>query len=144
MKPYFTTKLSSMLDTVAIALSGLCLVHCLALPIVIALFPLLSVTLIDHEAFHQIILIAVLPTTAIALIVGYRRHRRTSVAALGVAGVAALIVAAFALHSLHAHAMETWITVAGGLMLAAAHIQNFRQCRHHAHAPKWLARNERA
>src|SRR5690625_3971385 len=99
MKPYFTTNLSSVLDTFAIALSGLCLVRCLALPVVIALFPLLSVTLIDHEAFHHIILIAVLPTTAIALGLGYRRHRRTSVAALGTAGVAALVFAAFALHS---------------------------------------------
>lgn len=144
MQPhYFTTKMSSALDSLAIALSGLCLVHCLALPVLIALFPLLGVGLIDHESFHQVILIAVVPTTTIALGSGYIRHRYKRVAVLGIAGVAALVFAAFALHSLHAHAMETWLTVAGGLMLAFAHVLNYRRCSHHKHGAKWLARNER-
>lgn len=145
MRPnYFTTKASSLLDSLAIALSGLCLVHCLALPVLIALFPLLSVNLVDHETFHQIILIAVVPTTAIALASGYRRHQRLLVAVLGISGVAALAFAAFALHAAHAHGMETWVTVAGGLILASAHVLNFRHCRHRSCHPKPLTQNEQA
>lgn len=142
MKPHSTFKMSSVLDTVAVGLSGLCLVHCLALPLLIALLPLVGATLIDHESFHQIILIAVVPTTAIALGSGYIRHRRAAIAALGAVGIGALAFAAFALHALHAHAMETWITVAGGLILAVAHIRNFRHCRHHGHAGNRLACHE--
>lgn len=133
MKPHSTVKLSSVLDTLAIGLSGLCLLHCLALPLALALFPLVSATLIDHTAFHQLILIAVLPTTAIALGAGYMRHRLKPVAVLGGTGVGALVFAAFALHSLHAHELETAVTVAGGIILALAHIGNFRGCRHHNH-----------
>lgn len=134
MKPDSTAKMSSVLDSVAVGLSGLCLVHCLALPLLIALFPLLGASLIDHETFHQLILIAVIPTTAISLGAGYRRHRHAPVAVLGIIGVAALVFAAFALHTLHAHYLETWVTVAGGLTIASAHVGNFRRCRHAGHA----------
>lgn len=127
---HFTTKLSSLLDSLAIALSGLCLVHCLALPALIALFPLLGASLIDHQSFHQIILIGVVPTTTVALGAGYLRHRRLPIALLGLAGIAALAYAAFALHARHAHDLETWVTVGGGLLLAFAHVLNFRHCRH--------------
>lgn len=137
---YLTNKLSSLLDSLAIALSGLCLVHCLALPALIVLFPLLGATLIDHESFHQLILIAVVPTTAIALGTGYLRHKSNSIALLGLAGVAALVYAAFALHSMHAHAQETWVTVGGGLLLALAHTMNFRRCRRHRHGVALLMR----
>lgn len=140
MKPHYTFKLPSILDSVAIGLSGACLIHCLALPLALAVFPLLSVTLIDHEAFHQIVLIAVLPTTAIALGIGFTRHREKTVALLGAVGVAALVFAAFALHSLHAHHLETWVTVAGGITLALAHVGNFRGCRHADHIGGGLKR----
>lgn len=139
---YLTKKASSLLDSLAIVLSGLCLVHCLALPALIALFPLLGATLIDHETFHQLILIAVVPTTVIALGTGYYRHRSKSIAALGTVGIAALVFAAFALHAFHAHAAETWITVGGGLLLALAHTMNFRRCGRHRHATRLLPRNE--
>lgn len=125
----FTHKLSSRLDKIAVALSGICLVHCLALPVLIMLFPLLGATLIDHETFHQLILVVVLPTSVIALGMGYRRHRSNRVAVLGALGAGALIAAAFALHALHAEHLERWVTVAGGVLLAIAHIGNFRLCR---------------
>lgn len=122
------------LDKTAVALSGLCLVHCLALPFLIALFPVLGFTVVSHETFHQLILVVVIPTTLIALGMGYRRHHSRLVAALGFAGVAALVIAAFAVHELGAEALERWVTVVGGLLLATAHLRNFRLTRiGHAH-----------
>ncbi len=126
----FTRKVSDKLDRTAVALSGICLVHCLALPLAIALFPLLGTTLIGHDTFHQLILIVVLPTTVVALAMGYRHHRSLWVAALGFLGAAALVFAAFAVHALHGENLERWVTVAGGVTLALAHIGNFRLCRH--------------
>lgn len=135
---HFTRKVSARLDTAAIALSGICLVHCLALPLVVTLLPLFGATLIDHETFHQLILVLVLPTSVIALGMGYKRHRNNRIAALGVIGAGALVAAAFALHALHAEPLERWVTVAGGITLAIAHIGNFRLCRH-AHGPRSVA-----
>lgn len=127
---HFTGKL----DSVAVLLSGLCLVHCLALPLVLAVFPLLGDFFIPHETFHQLILVVVLPTTALALGSGYRCHRRAGVLALGALGVACLVIAAFTVHRLGGDELERVTTILGGIVLACAHGWNFRLTRAQ-HAP---------
>jgi hypothetical protein len=127
------------LDKAAVVLSGLCLVHCLALPLVIALFPVFGFTVVEHSTFHQLILIVVIPTTVLALGAGYRRHRRHAVPLFGALGVIALVVAAFGAHALGADILERSMTVVGGLLIATAHVQNFRytragHCPHHGPA----------
>lgn len=122
------------LDKTAVWLSGLCLVHCLLLPLLIAIFPIFGFTLVEHGTFHQLILVVVIPTTVIALGAGYRGHRQASVLWFGTAGVLALVAAAFAVHAFSTETVERTVTVAGGLLLALAHIQNFRFTRaDHAH-----------
>ncbi|WP_293620732.1 MerC domain-containing protein [Salinisphaera sp.] len=127
------------LDKAAVVLSGLCLVHCLALPVVVALFPVFGFTVVEHGTFHQLILIVVIPTTVVALGAGYRRHRRHVVPFFGTLGVLALVMAAFGAHALGADMLERATTVVGGLLIAVAHIQNFRyaragHCPHHGHS----------
>ncbi|GAB3674102.1 MerC domain-containing protein [Salinisphaera aquimarina] len=129
MRSDSSSNFTGKLDKTAVALSGLCLVHCLLLPLFIAVFPILGFTVVSHETFHQLILLLVIPTTVIALGMGYRRHHSRVVATLGLAGVAALVVAAFAVHELGTEALERGVTVAGGLLLAAAHLRNFRLTR---------------
>lgn len=132
--------LTGKLDKTAVMLSGLCLVHCLLLPLVIAVFPVLGLSFVSHETFHQLILIVVIPTTLIALGVGVARHRSRAVALLGLTGIVALIAAAFVVHDMGSAALERWATVAGGVILAAAHIRNFQLSRalhldtHHSRA----------
>ncbi|ROO24438.1 hypothetical protein SAOR_14680 [Salinisphaera orenii MK-B5] len=141
MRRASSSNFTGKLDKTAVALSGLCLVHCLALPLLIAVFPVLGFTVVEHETFHQLILIVVIPTTAIALGVGCRRHRSRLVAVLGILGVLALVVAAFVVHAMGTEALERTVTVAGGLVLAAAHVRNFvltralHDHRHHAAQP---------
>lgn len=138
--PNVTGNVTGKLDKAAVALSGLCLVHCLALPLMIALFPVFGFTVVEHTTFHQIILIVVVPTTVLALGAGYRSHRRWSVPILGALGIAALVIAAFAVHAVATELLERGVTIAGGLFIAAAHIQNFRltraqPCHRHGGAP---------
>lgn len=118
------------LDGLALVLSGVCLVHCLALPVALTLLPTLAAGLLDHAEFHQLMLIVALPTSLLAFGIGCRRHRRWDIAALGGTGLALLVFAAFALHAWGDGALERYVTIAGGLILAAAHVQNFRACRH--------------
>lgn len=130
------TDFTGKLDKAAVALSGLCLVHCLLLPLVIALFPVFGERLLPHETFHQLILIVVVPTTVIALGLGVWRHRCPRVAGLGLAGIMLLAAAAFIVHTLAGESLERWVTVAGGLLLASAHWRNYRLSRTlHTHRP---------
>ena len=75
-------------------------------------------------------LIVVLPTSLGAFALGCREHRQSSVAIIGGFGIALLIVAAFAVGSAWGGHAEQVITIIGGLVLAIAHIQNFKYCRH--------------
>lgn len=121
--------LSRSLDGIAIALTGLCLVHCLVLPLALMLLPLLGAGVLAGTAFHQAMVGLVLPTSAVALISGCRRHRRTLVFRLGGTGVGLLVVTAFVLEPAWGEIAGRIGTTAGGLMLAAAHVTNFRLCR---------------
>jgi len=118
------------LDKLAIAFSAICLVHCLMLPVLLTLLPVLGSTLFTHEQFHQIMLIVVLPTSLGAFALGCRQHRQGSVAVIGGVGIALLIFAAFAVGTAWGDHAEQIITVIGGLVLAVAHIQDFKFCRH--------------
>ena len=40
-----------MLDTIAVVLSGICMLHCLALPIVLTAFPILNIRTLSENVF---------------------------------------------------------------------------------------------
>ena len=124
------TTIGKWFDGFAVGASGLCLIHCLALPLLIATLPAIASRFDPGEGFHLGVLLFAIPTSAFALIEGWRRHR----------GVAPLFVGAMGLMLLAAGlafenwiAVETGVTVSGSLLLAGAHIVNWR--RRAANAP---------
>jgi len=113
-----------IIEGTAVSASLLCLVHCLALPLLLLLLPGIIGVFARSEAFHYVALALVVPSAAAAFWLGYRRHRTHGPALLGVAGVACLAVAL--LPGL-AEGAETWITVAGSLLLVLGHTLNWRR-----------------
>lgn len=122
MLKWIATK-QGWLDHFAVGASLLCLVHCLALPILIAALPVLAQAFDLGEGFHLLILAAAIPTSAIALAAGHRRHGALVPVLVGVVGL--VLMAAGAVFVSRA-AAETALTVAGSLLLAGAHIANWR------------------
>ncbi len=121
-----------LLDRAAIGLSMLCVIHCLALPLLLALLPSITALPISDERFHLALLLLILPTSTIALFLGCRRHRDHSVLVWGVSGIVVLIVTALVGHDLFGDAGEKIMTVVGAVLVAVGHIRNFRLCRTHA------------
>ena len=128
-------------DRFAILLSGLCAVHCLAVPIVAGLFPLLSATLNHgheiHELwFHKLILFFVLPVSIVALTTGYSRHRTWLpiwISSIGmiILAIPALFFETLLSNQLISHESEILFTLTGGIIHAIGHIMNVqatRQC----------------
>ncbi len=115
-------RLTRIVDRLAIGLSGLCLVHCLALPLATAALPALATALPGHRWVHVAILATALPLAFLALHRGWRRHRDTRPAVLGATGLLLLMVGIFAGENW----TETAVTVLGGLVLASAHVANWR------------------
>ncbi|PPU68404.1 MerC family mercury resistance protein [Xanthomonas pisi] len=114
---------ASFFDTSAIALSGLCLLHCLALPLLAAALPLLGAWT-RAEWVHVVFAAAAVPLSSYALWSTHRRHALpASVWALAGVGLAGLALGA---SGIAGGTLETPITVTGSLLLASAHLLNLR------------------
>ena len=106
-------------DTSAIGLSGLCLIHCLALPFVAAAFPVLA-SAAEAEWLHRAFVLLAVPVSLMAMV----RGGGAVFIGLALVGLSLLITGAF-VEQLHDY--ETPLTVAGALFLAAAHIFRWRR-----------------
>ncbi|PXA82668.1 hypothetical protein DMC25_19645 [Caulobacter sp. D4A] len=111
------------LDGAAIGLSSLCLVHCLALPVMAALLPL-AANLSHAEWLHPLFLAMAAPISVFAL-ARSGNWRRPRMVALAAGGLALMTAGAFVPMSDWA---EAGLTSLGGLMLAGVHLLNARIC----------------
>ncbi len=116
-------------DAAAVGLSLACLAHCLLLPVLLTLAPALSIGFLADEQFHRWLLVAILPTSALALMLGCWRHRSLSVIAAAGVGLTLLVLAAFFGHDLLGEAGEKVMTSIGAVIVAYSHIMNHRLCK---------------
>jgi len=118
---------SDMLDKAAVALSGLCLLHCLLMPVIITALPFFGQFSARH--LHAEILTIVLPISLIALSIGFRRHADKRVVGWGIAGLLLLIVGATLAHNMYGVVTDRMLAITGSVILAAAHYRNSRLSR---------------
>lgn len=112
-----------LLDGMAVSASLLCLVHCLALPLLAASLPLLAGLVAHSVLVHAILLAIALPLGLWALWRG-RRLAGWLPFPLGLAGFALMGAALLA-----PAALESRLTVAGVLLVAVAHVRNWQAGR---------------
>jgi hypothetical protein len=115
---------SPLLDRLAIFLSGLCLVHCLLGTLLVASMAVAG-DLLSHEV-HIFGLFLALPLASMALWRGFMVHGRVVIVAVGVAGVGLLAASVFVAHSGNT---EILLSMAGVIVLGAAHLFNMRAVR---------------
>ncbi len=106
-------------DGVGVAASCLCLIHCLAFPLLIAALPALATVVGKGEAFHFAILGVAIPSSLFALWVGRGRHRSPLPLTIGLIGLTLLSLAVLG------QVPEIAGTVAGSILLVTAHIANW-------------------
>lgn len=124
-----TERIQKLLDSSAVVISAVCAIHCLALPLLLVLFPLLGATVMADEAFHALLLWFILPTSVIAVALARLNHRDTTVLLLVGSGLAILVAAAIWAHDYAPAWVDAAMSVTGGAILAVGHIRNFRICR---------------
>lgn len=102
-----------------------CAIHCMAMPLLVAVLPIIGMGFLLDERVETVVVLASLGLGAVSLYWGFRSHRNVSVlAVLGAAGV--LILAGRLAVGTQ---LETALTVAGVLILAAGQFLNRRLSR---------------
>jgi hypothetical protein len=122
-------------DKVAISLSMLCMVHCLAFPLLLALLPSIALLPFDKEYFHILMVAAVIPISIYALTLGCKKHKNFSIVTLGALGLLCLVSAVLLGENRIGEIGEKLLTVIGGILIALSHYKNFRLCQHHESCP---------
>ncbi|MEN7535624.1 MerC domain-containing protein [Aurantiacibacter flavus] len=112
------------LDGLAISLSAVCVVHCLALPMIIAMLPALSQWLHLPEALHLWLFACAIPVSITVL--GKAAHRHLAARGTLLLGVSGLALMGGALLA-RTDALETLTTLGGAALLASAHVRNWRR-----------------
>lgn len=115
------------IDRIAMMMSMLCIVHCLALPVVLVALPFMAQFAETH--WHLPMLLIAVPISTTAIVIGYRRHGNSTLVAGVVVGLALLTAGATVGHTYFGPLVDRSLTILGSLLLAYAHWQNSRLLR---------------
>jgi hypothetical protein len=121
------TKIQQMTDKAAIAFSFLCVVHCIAQPLLFFIIPALpGLYFLEHHIFHKAILFAVVPIGLIALVAGYLHHKNRYVFTTGLFGLITLTSISIWGHDILSELQEMVLTGIASFIIIYAHIKNFQ------------------
>jgi len=144
-------------DKLSICLSLCCILHCIALPLIILIIPSVASLWINNEKVHIILVLFAVPISLFAMAKSLRIHHYYKCISLAIIGLSLLVSAIF-MHNInfgvdhghidheeathheetghghHEHSgigekLETIFTVLGGITLLGAHYLNIRLTR---------------
>lgn len=123
-----------LVDRVGATASLLCAVHCVLLPFVLALLPLIGLGFLAGHTFERVFVACAAALASASILTAYRRHRKPQALFLMVPGIV-LLVFGVAI-DINAHVLiHTASVVSGGVLVASAHITNLVLAyRHHRDA----------
>jgi hypothetical protein len=113
-------------DTFGIAASIICVIHCLALPVLAMTLPTLALEAEHGHMAHFILAGFVVAFCLFAIIPGYRQHRHNHVLYGMVTGVGLVLFATFFADSVFGPVAEMPIITLGNFIVVAAHLRNRR------------------
>jgi len=116
-------------DQLGIIASALCLIHCILTPVVLSLSAVWVHYLPAEERFHRVLAAMVAAIGCIAIIRGYRKHRRLRVFGLMVGGLGLIFAGAYLGNRLPSHTAEMAVTMTGSGLMIAAHLTNHTFCK---------------
>jgi hypothetical protein len=122
-------KIIGKLDAVGACLSFACAVHCMLMPFIITLLPLIGLDILTHGSFDKIMFITTLSLASASLCWGTFIHRERRILFFVVAAMILFYLGGFSVHSKH----EALLVGFGGLCLAVGHFLNRRLCKSCAH-----------
>ena len=118
---------TALWDRVGIWLSGICVVHCLTLPLALLALPFFPGLVPAHEWIHPLFAAMLFLTTLPAAFGAWKRHNSGSLALLLLSGLGVVLLALWMGDLLGIYA-EDGLTIVGSAILIVGHWKNGRAC----------------
>jgi hypothetical protein len=113
-------------DLAGIGASSLCVIHCLATPLLVVFLPILEAV---EKQTHAGFALAILAIGLFAFWPGYLQHGRWRIIAAAIVGVGLISLGVTAPEGLLGESAEAIATILGGAILVTAHLRNAYFCR---------------
>lgn len=116
---------NNWLDKLGVTATSLCALHCIFLPVLLPVLPLLGLSVVAEEAFEHFVLVASMVVGFIAIFSGFHRYHRKLYPfySLALGGFV------YASKDLLGETYEPVIVTVGAVLIIFAHILNIRLCR---------------
>jgi hypothetical protein len=111
-------------DKIGVCASGICLIHCLATPILLLIFPASKIQVFEHGVFHAVFAVLVVGSILLAVYPTCKKHGHKDIMTFAALGVF-FILSSFLFHD-YGEAIEYLFTIAGSICLIIAHIRNMK------------------
>lgn len=128
-KETMLSRVVGFMDIAGVFASTLCMIHCLLLPIVVAVMPFVAKPLMQHDWVHVGLAGFVLTFCLIAYIPGYLQHRDKRLIYVGVAGLTLVFFATFVARA-WGEIIEAVIITAGNTVIIFGHMLNRKRLAH--------------
>jgi phosphoglycerol transferase MdoB-like AlkP superfamily enzyme len=117
-------KIRYALDKFGIAITSLCAIHCILLPVLLPVLPLLGLTATHNHAFERVILLITMVLGFITIFAGFHRYHRK------IYPFYALFLGGFIYwqKDVFGHEYEHFILMIGASLVVFAHVLNIRLC----------------
>ena len=127
--PVTTDASSPWADWAGVGASTLCVIHCIVTPFLLSFSAVFAHFLPSEESTHRWLAILIAAIGAIALLRGFRLHRRALVLMMMGTGLIFIFAGAWWGDLLPHHWMEVAITFTGSAFMITAHRFNHTFCR---------------
>ena len=119
------TLIKKSLDKIGIAATSLCALHCLLLPIILPLLPLIGADFIGSHEFEDGVLLLTMILGFVALYSGYKRYHRQ------IYPFVMLFAGGFIYWQKHyfGEDIEPYLVTVGATLVVIAHVVNMKLCR---------------
>jgi hypothetical protein len=123
------------LDALGITASTICIIHCMAMPFIITMLPVLGWQFLEGKTAHRVLAAFVITFALTAVVPGYFKHRRRDVFVSMLVGLGFVLYATFAPSAILPESLELPLITAGNLILVATHWRNrgLSLCKYHSH-----------
>ncbi len=113
------------LDKFGIALTSLCALHCIFLPVLLPVLPLLGLSFLADHAFEQVVLLLTFVVGAIALFTGFHKYHRKLYPFYSLA----IGIMIYANRDFLGEGLEPIVLTIGSALIVLAHVMNVRLCK---------------